>query len=262
MDALKSLGLNSYERKLFVALLSRGTSTAGELSEISGVPRSRTYDVLESLAEKGFAIIQTNKPLRYVAVPPSEALERLKRKHEQDFKSMAERIERIKKNHALKELEQLHRKGVKIVDPGEMTGMLKGRYQMLQQMESMIKNAKESLNLLVSEKTLEELANNYMNALKNAARRGVKIRIAAPIKTKSEMLEALSEIAEIRKIRDTNLQGRIAISDGTELLMALTHDEEVHPTQDIFFWGRSEHAAGSTMTPFFEMVWENSEPLN
>jgi len=34
---LKDFGLNSYESKLWTALLSRGTSTAGELSNIANV---------------------------------------------------------------------------------------------------------------------------------------------------------------------------------------------------------------------------------
>lgn len=36
LDELKQIGLNLYERKLWVALLSRGTSTAGELSSQKG----------------------------------------------------------------------------------------------------------------------------------------------------------------------------------------------------------------------------------
>ncbi|MBM3304269.1 MAG: TrmB family transcriptional regulator, partial [Candidatus Aenigmarchaeota archaeon] len=54
LDALKSIGLNLYERKIFVALLAKGVATAAEVSEIASVPRSRSYDVLESLADKGF----------------------------------------------------------------------------------------------------------------------------------------------------------------------------------------------------------------
>jgi sugar-specific transcriptional regulator TrmB len=76
MEALRSIGLNLYERKLWVALLARGTSTAGELSTIANVPRSRSYDVLQSLAEKGFVIVQSGKPLKYIAIPPAEALEK------------------------------------------------------------------------------------------------------------------------------------------------------------------------------------------
>ncbi len=48
--------LNLYEAKIWTALLSRGVSTAGELSDIGNVPRSRAYDILESLEKKGFVV--------------------------------------------------------------------------------------------------------------------------------------------------------------------------------------------------------------
>ena len=44
--------LNEYEAKIWTALLSKGVSAAGELSDIGDVPRSRSYDVLESLEKK------------------------------------------------------------------------------------------------------------------------------------------------------------------------------------------------------------------
>ena len=61
LDALKSIGLNLYERKIFVALLARGVATAGELSQIANVPRSRSYDILESLADKGFVVAEHHR---------------------------------------------------------------------------------------------------------------------------------------------------------------------------------------------------------
>ena len=76
---LKNLGLNSYEVKIWTALLSRGVSTAGELSDIANVPRSRSYDVLESLEKKGFVKTKNGKPARYTAISPSEALENTKK---------------------------------------------------------------------------------------------------------------------------------------------------------------------------------------
>jgi len=92
---LKNLGLNSYEVKIWTALLSRGVSTAGELSDIANVPRSRSYDVLESLEKKGFVKTKNGKPARYTAISPSEALENTK-KNTQETAS-----EEIKKNPAL-----------------------------------------------------------------------------------------------------------------------------------------------------------------
>ena len=72
LGKLREFGLNSYESKLWTALLSRGVSTAGELSDISNVPRSLSYDVLESLEKKGFVIMKIGKPIKYMAVSPQE----------------------------------------------------------------------------------------------------------------------------------------------------------------------------------------------
>ena len=66
--------LNLYEVKIWAALLSRGVATAGELSDIANVPRSRSYDVLESLEKKGFVIMKLGKPIKYIAVPPTEVI--------------------------------------------------------------------------------------------------------------------------------------------------------------------------------------------
>src|SRR3989304_2755327 len=104
LDSLKQIGLNLYERRLWVALLSRGTSTAGELSSLAKVPHSRTYDVLESLAEKGFVMIQTTKPLKYMAIAPQEALERAKKKLMVDVETSTARITELQGSPVVKEL--------------------------------------------------------------------------------------------------------------------------------------------------------------
>ena len=70
--------LNIYETKVWLALLGKGSASAGEIASISGVPRSRTYDVLESLEKKGFAIVKIGKPVKYLGVKPKMVLEKLK----------------------------------------------------------------------------------------------------------------------------------------------------------------------------------------
>ena len=70
--------LNIYETKVWLALLGKGVASAGEVAELSRVPRSRTYDVLESLEKKGFAIIKLGKPVKYIGVKPNLILEKLK----------------------------------------------------------------------------------------------------------------------------------------------------------------------------------------
>ena len=103
IEKLKIFGLNSYEAKIWVALLSRGVSSAGELSDISNVPRSRSYDVLESLEKKGFIIMKIGKPIKYIAVPPNEVLERVKGKIQEDAESQARNLENLRESEVLGE---------------------------------------------------------------------------------------------------------------------------------------------------------------
>ena len=87
--------LNIYEIKIWTALLSRGIAAASELAEISGVPRSRCYDVLESLEKKGFIIMKIGKPIKYIAVHPDAVLERVKKTLEEDAEQQIETVEQL-----------------------------------------------------------------------------------------------------------------------------------------------------------------------
>ena len=57
--------LNIYEVRIWTSLLSRGVAAASELADVSGVPRSSCYDVIESLEKKGFIIMKLGKPIKY-----------------------------------------------------------------------------------------------------------------------------------------------------------------------------------------------------
>lgn len=53
VEKLGLIGLTEYEAKVYLALLEVHLNTATKVSEKSGVPRTRIYSVLESLARKG-----------------------------------------------------------------------------------------------------------------------------------------------------------------------------------------------------------------
>ncbi len=266
LDMLKTIGLNKYERNLWAALLSRGASTAGELSDISNVPRSRCYDVMESLESKGFIVIQPGKPMKYVALQPREALSRVKKRITEQAVETAEKIERLLKSDAIKELDKLHKENIKMIRPEELTGALKGRYAMIQQMDTMIKNAKKSVNLVTTEGGLKELVENHSNILKKASDSGVKIQIAAPFtKTTVDIAKDLSRYANVRNIKDAELVekliGRVCVVDGQEFLVGLTDDAKTHPTQDVALWTQSSHASSNVFGPMFDLVWHHAKPI-
>jgi sugar-specific transcriptional regulator TrmB len=265
LDALRTIGLNKYERNLWAALLSRGASTAGELSDISNVPRSRCYDVLESLSDRGFVILQPGKPMKYLAVNPKEALERAKKKITEEAIELSEKIDRLAKSEAVKELERLHKDSIKTVKPEDVTGALKGRYAMLQQFETMFKKAKKSIKLVMTEDAIQELVESHGNLLKKASDAGVKIQVAMPVtKQNTETAKELSKYAQIRDVSDVEhiekMLGRFCSVDGSEFIMGLT-DDKTHPTQDVAFWTQSQHAASQVFEPMFDLMWQHAKPV-
>jgi len=252
LDALKNIGLNLYERKIYVALLAKGVATAGEVSEIAKVPRSRSYDVLESLADKGFVVSQSSKPIKYVALAPKDALSRakdnLKRKHNE----RVERMDRLVKSAVVTELEAIYKEGFTMIQPFDIAGTLKGRYSINQQMKMLFKRASKYINVITTDDGLSELYSKHYNVLKKASKAGVQVRILAPA-TDSKPTDAFSEIAELRKMEKP--LGRVFTIDGEHFMIALTDENKVHHTQDVAFWAGSGHVAKDVLEPLFENVW-------
>ena len=65
VDALESLGLTPYEARCFVALSQLSHGTAREVARVADVPRSRVYETMERLGERGLVEIQHAEPLIY-----------------------------------------------------------------------------------------------------------------------------------------------------------------------------------------------------
>jgi sugar-specific transcriptional regulator TrmB len=76
-DGLTALGLTAYEARAYLALIRRDSSAASEVARLSGIPRQRIYDVLASLVEKGLASSRPGSPVKYAALAPELAIERL-----------------------------------------------------------------------------------------------------------------------------------------------------------------------------------------
>ena len=71
INSLKDLGLSRYEAKAYIGLTKIITGNADEIAEISDLPRSRVYDILNGLEKKGFVSIQRERPLKYEAIEPT-----------------------------------------------------------------------------------------------------------------------------------------------------------------------------------------------
>ncbi len=250
--------LNLYEVKLWAALLSRGVSTAGELSDIADVPRSRSYDVLESLEKKGFVVMKLGKPIKYLAVAPGEVVERCKKNMRQDAEAKVERLETLKDSDVLKELETLHDQGIELVEPSELSGALRGRHNLYNHLELAIRQAKKSVTLMTTSQGLIRKVEGLKSALEGAKKRGVNVRIAAPLtKENADALRELNGLAEVR--HSDNIKARFCVVDGKNLVFSVLDDTDVHPTYDVGIWVNTPFFA-SALDNMFDLAWRDMKP--
>jgi sugar-specific transcriptional regulator TrmB len=77
VERLVRLGLTTYEARAYVSLVRRDSFTAAQIARNAGLPRQRIYDVLASLVEKGLASARPGTVVKYAAVGPDLAVERL-----------------------------------------------------------------------------------------------------------------------------------------------------------------------------------------
>ncbi len=255
----KIFDLNLYEVKVWTALLSRGTSTAGELSNISDVPRSRTYDILESLEKKGFIIMKLGKPIKFVALKPEEVVERVKKNLVKYAQERSKRLESLKGDEVLEELNTLFTKGIKFVEPTELSGSIRGRQNLYNHMDMMIRDAEKTITLVTTAEGLNRKIEILMPSFEKCKKRGVKIRVAAPINNNNiKIAKEIAKIAEVRELK--NIKARFLIVDSNQLMFMLLDDEKFHPNYDVGVWINTEFFA-QALEQMFELAWNEMKPV-
>jgi len=258
----KIFDLNLYEVKVWTALLSRGVSTAGELSNISDVPRSRTYDILESLEKKGFIVMRLGKPIKFVALKPEEVVERVKRNLMVEAHNKTKRLEQLKSDDVLTELTSLYSNGVKFIEPSDLSGSLRGRQNMYNHLDMMIRSAEKAVTIVTTAEGLNRKFEALISDFEKAKKRGVDIKIAAPIVPENcKVAKDLSKVADVRDLSGTGMKGRFAIVDSDQLLFMLLDDKTVHPNYDVGVW-LSSGFFSQALEQMFNQSWGLMTPLS
>lgn len=255
----KIFDLNLYEVKVWTALLSRGTSTAGELSNISDVPRSRTYDILESLEKKGFIVMKLGKPIKFVALRPEEVVERVKKNLVKYATERTKRLESLKGDEVLEELNGLFTKGIKFVEPADLSGSLKGRQNLYNHLDMMIRDAEKTITIVTTAEGLNRKLEALLPSLEKCKKRGVKIRIAAPINSNNmKVAKEFKKVADVKNLE--GIKARFAVIDSTQVMFMLLDDEKFHPNYDIGVWINTEFFA-SALEQMFELAWKEMKNI-
>ena len=229
LDLKKHFRLNIYEVKIWTALLSRGIASAGELADISGVPRSRCYDVLESLEKKGFIIMKVGKPIKYLAVKPEIIIDRVKRNIQNEASELASQMESIKETEEFKELELLHKSGIRHIDITSISKSVVGRSAINRHFKDMLAKAKSDVVIVASIQHLERCVKLLKNFMPNFAKKGVKAKLYGPYN--KNFVKKLQNVQHI----EYNPSSTFITIDGKEMAFMVS-TENVAADYEVAIW--------------------------
>ena len=241
-DALRDIGLTDYEISIYLTLISKGPMDARELSEASGVPYSRIYNILTQLEKEKMWIIkeEESRPSRYFAKSPDEALIIAKKQYNDNFDKNSNKI-----IHNLTPIYQSHDQPIKIALYIHI-----GRDICINRALALVNRAKNSVYIVSSD---FELLDIFYEDMKKARARGVtniKLLIEEPAledKNYKALLKKYNEISKI-KSRDSVFGIAIIIDEGEDAFIILTQKFFERPS---FFGVMADHIAFSPAAVFY-----------
>jgi sugar-specific transcriptional regulator TrmB len=239
-NALHEMGLNAYEIDAYIVLLQEGQMTAMEISEQASVPYSKTYEVLNSLKEKGWIKNTETRPFKYYPVPPLEATRFTKLRLEDKYLNW--------ENTVAETLQPLYEKRELVERPDML--ILRGQQAVLNKVEEVLTKATKEIVIAAPEfaKPVITLAEPLLGS---GLKKTVSIKLmAAGAKEDWLFIKKYPGLNELRT-RDHMFGGGI-IADGKEALLFLGEDKP-----SLVIWSNHVGLVGFARE-YFQFLWDSS----
>lgn len=239
------MGLTEYESKAYLSLASFISATALEISENSGVPHSRTYDVLKNLHKKGFIEITKGKPLKYNIVPPQDVFEKSRVKIKDELDEAESEVKTIYESQIPKSQAPIW--------------LIYGADKIIKKETEIISRAKNTLHIAAGFMFHNEVK-TLNKSLNKSLKRGVQTRIiTAPYNItdgeKIDISESFNKLdCEIKTFQIPFI--KVIIRDKKEMLLIFCKfkDESVISQTAIGVWNQYTEFV-ETIADLYNLVW-------
>jgi sugar-specific transcriptional regulator TrmB len=235
-ELLQQLGLSQYEAASYVGLLRLGEGTAREISDIADVPRTRIYDAVERLHERGLVDVQHASPKVFRPVARETALRHFRRDYDDTFTQLAERLAALEPTD-----HQPEQSGVWTTT---------GQSAIDERVHETLADATDEIVYLAVDAVLTD---ETLAQLRAATERGVTIRIAngtAPTHEKIQAAVPAAELVEPPWPWHTSPTGRLLLTDRETVLMSTLPDGD--GPSETAIWG---HGAQNSLVVVLKTIF-------
>ena len=243
--SLEELGLSRYEARAYVALITKGTMSAGDLAFYSEIPRAKIYSTMKKLASKNLAITSNTKSAMVcTAVQPEDAFDGI----------IHEQIQKVTAMNALvADLKNISEMNRRAGDSEEKRYMQIGTGSVLPKLQDMTMSAEASIIITADDGGLG-LLSGCRDQLLAAQKKDVRIRCIIPHgEVCSEAHRALPRGVESRASHGAS--GSCIVFDGTDVMVL----DGADGSGAVF---ESASTLGSAHAAIFERTWSESMPVD
>lgn len=170
-DALmRRAGLTDYEARAYRALLELGSATAAEVADVSRIPRTRVYAVLDGLVDQ-WIFVEQGRPKRYRARDPQECFQESRRRLDAEIEAglpvLSARYHEREQRFA-----------------GTLW-VLEGDDAIFTRVAQILDRARSTIHMVAAPNI--PMPESVIDALARAQRRGVALHVGVPPPTRSEL---------------------------------------------------------------------------
>ncbi len=155
IESLKNIGLNSYEAKVYLALLKKYPATGYEVSKLADIPQARAYDTLKALETDHIVTSSPTKPITYTPIKPKELTKRYRRKITSTLDYLDKKLPNVKDDYT------------------EPILNIEGEHSIHNKITEIIKNAKREVFIAIWSQDFKHFESDLLEAYN----RGLEIKI-------------------------------------------------------------------------------------
>ncbi len=246
---LKSFGLTEYQARAYLALLDLGVAAGSQIPAHSRVPRTRVYETMQQLHEKGLVQILPEKPVRYKPVPFATYLRLLAEEHRVKAQQLSLNAATLAREFAPAITKETEERG--------RFEAIYGRRNIRERLAEMYDSAETHVTAIGSAHSPARMLRGLGTQLEAKTALGVAVKFAFFTDRNNEPeVRALARYSDVRHIDFFTPVERHAV-DGREFLMShpIPDDDSPSRGEDIAIW-TDDPAITSAMEQMAHRIWE------
>lgn len=246
-SGLTGLGLTDQQSKIYVFLAKKGAKKASEVAKLLNLPRTHTYNLLNSLQKRGLVSCTMNYPIRFVATPLDRAVKTILDMEKQklvSFESQSKLLLDAWSSIADHEItdEEIEEEKFQIL---EGSNVIYGK------IGEIVSSAEKEVIVMADSSKLNALYRNEVtDHFQSLAKKGVDIKVLTSSKPSTEILDEMGG-CQIKTPASFNANLHYVVIDKTQLIFFRREDEGKTPSA---IWTNCESLV-RCIVYLFEELW-------